>query len=160
MGYPKHPLFQETAFHLFGAALFVRTVVQDLFVCTDGFAGTAIPHLGFPIISKAFLIDIFPDSFLAGIGNPFRYGQFVDVFPFPSYGIKPGVVQFGKDPLRPFKIGGISGIYFTVPVITQTERLNLTSEIVAIFWVVSAGCVPVWMAYCSAGKPNASQPIG
>ena len=26
--------------------------------------------------------------------------------------------------------------------------------------VVSAGCVPVWMAYCSAGRPKASQPIG
>ena len=26
--------------------------------------------------------------------------------------------------------------------------------------VVIAGCCPVLMAYCSAGKPNASQPIG
>jgi hypothetical protein len=26
--------------------------------------------------------------------------------------------------------------------------------------VVVAGCVLVWIAYCSAGSPNASQPIG
>ena len=26
--------------------------------------------------------------------------------------------------------------------------------------VVMAGWTPVWMAYCSAGRPNASQPIG
>jgi hypothetical protein len=26
--------------------------------------------------------------------------------------------------------------------------------------VVFAGCVLVWIAYCSAGRPNASQPIG
>lgn len=34
----------------------------------------------------------------------------------------------------------------------KAKRKNLT--------VVTAGCVPVWIAYCSAGSPNASQPIG
>ena len=28
------------------------------------------------------------------------------------------------------------------------------------FSVVSAGCLPVWMAYCSAGRPKASYPMG
>ena len=28
------------------------------------------------------------------------------------------------------------------------------------FSVVTRGCVPVWMAYCSAGSPKASQPMG
>ena len=28
------------------------------------------------------------------------------------------------------------------------------------FFVVTAGCTPVWIAYCSAGSPNASHPIG
>ena len=28
------------------------------------------------------------------------------------------------------------------------------------FCVVTRGCVPVSMAYCSAGRPKASQPIG
>ena len=31
---------------------------------------------------------------------------------------------------------------------------------ILFFAVVTAGWVPVWIAYCSAGRPNASQPIG
>ena len=47
--------------------------------------------------------------------------------------IEPRIVQFGKNPLSPFKVIRISGIDFTVPIIAQSKRLNLTPEIVAIF---------------------------
>ncbi len=33
-------------------------------------------------------------------------------------------------------------------------------KVAMFFAVVSRGCVPVWTAYCSAGRPKASQPIG
>ena len=48
---------------------------------------------------------------------------------FICFSIKPGVVQFGENPLSPAEIFRISGIDFTVPVVAQSKRFDLAAEI-------------------------------
>ena len=133
MGNAEHPLFQEAAFYLFGTAFFVRAIIQHLLVGTDCFAGPTVPDLCFTVVGKAFLVDIFLDSLFTSTCNFCRNGKFADKFSLAGSCIKPGVVQFGEDPLGPFEIGGIGGIDFAVPIVAQSEGLNLASEIVAVF---------------------------
>ena len=129
----QHPLFQEAAFDFFGTALFVRPVVKHLLVGADSLAGTAIPNLGFTVVCQPFLTGIFANGSRSGGGNFGRNRQFLDGSSFPDRRIEPGVVEPGKDPLGPFEIGRIGGIDLAVPVVTQSEGLNLTPEIVAVF---------------------------
>ena len=44
-------------------------------------------------------------------------------------------------------------------MVVPISRL-LSAALLGATSVVIAGCTPVWIAYCSAGSPNASHPIG
>ena len=142
MWYPQHPLFQKPALNLLGPALFMRTIVQYLFVGTYGFTIPAIPYLRVIVIGKAFTANITLYGSTSQGFNRFGNWQFADVSPLVLFGIEPGIEQTDKDPLGPFKIIRIGGIDFAVPVIAQSQRLNLPAEGVTILLSGYRGMCP------------------
>jgi len=47
--------------------------------------------------------------------------------------IIPGVIELYEDPLCPFEVFRVSGIYLAVPVVAQAQFLYLAAEGVAVF---------------------------
>ena len=48
---------------------------------------------------------------------------------FAVCGIEVAVEQLQEDPLRPFVVTRIGGVHFAVPVVAQTQRLDLSAEV-------------------------------
>ena len=54
----------------------------------------------------------------------------------------------------------LSGVRVSHNGTESVRALSCSRKRPTLVRVVTLGCVPVSMAYCSAGRPNASQPIG
>ena len=65
-----------------------------------------------------------------------------------SFAVRQLLVEAGVDVLTPELVGDIGVV------------IQLIVEDGSMRSVVTAGCWPVWIAYCSAGSPKASYPIG
>jgi len=74
--------------------------------------------------------------------------------------VEVGMVKLEEDPLRPAHIIGVGGVDLALPIIRKPEPLELGPEVVDVLLRGDPGCCPVLMAYCSAGRPKASQPMG
>ena len=75
-------------------------------------------------------------------------------------GVVPRVEDLQEDPLRPPVVGRVGGLDRSAPVVAQPQPAQLPAEVATFSAVVIAGCWPVCTAYCSAGRPKASKPIG
>src|SRR5699024_4097616 len=52
------------------------------------------------------------------------------------------IIQLDKNPLCPFIVVGIRRVNLSVPVVAETERFNLTTEIIYIFFIECMNVVP------------------
>jgi hypothetical protein len=97
------------------------------------------------------------DDFLVGQdGAQFRAppdGPLVDVR-------EAAAEELQEDPLGPADVARVGGVDLALPVIAKPSALICRRKFVMLFCVLLAGCVPVLTACCSAGSPNASQPMG
>ena len=57
-----------------------------------------------------------------------RRDEFLDWPGRLVFGVKPGIVQFQKNPLRPFVIARIGGVHFARPVVTESDLCQLAFE--------------------------------
>ena len=135
-------------------------IKKHFFVGADNTAAGAPPYLGVIVISKSFGVDVFCNFLFPLLLYFFRNRQLRNRPSFLELLIEPCIIESDKDPLCPFKIFRIGCIDLSFPVVAEAEFLYLSRNVSQLFFVVIEGCVPVWMAYCSAGSPNASQPIG
>ena len=126
------PLLEVTAFHFLGAALFVAAIVQDFFVRANNLAVLAPPHLSVGVVSEALRILVFAD-FSNTLGFDIgRNREFFDGAALLLVFIEPGAVKALENPLRPLVILRVGGVDFLVPVVRETEALDLAAEIVTV----------------------------
>ena len=110
----------------------MRTVVQNFFVCTNDLAVLAPPHLSVGVVSESLRILVLADFFLALGFHIGRNREFFDGAALLLVFIEPGAVKALENPLRPLVILRIGGVDFLVPVVRETEALDLAAEIVAV----------------------------
>ena len=144
-GDPQHPLSERTAFD--GMTAHLAFAVDDLLIGQHGAKFGAPVHRCFGHIGEPHGVGVG-----SGVGR--------DGFRTEGLRIEPGAVDLQKNPLSPLEIPGVGGVDLPRPIVGKTDPLKLALEMGHVFPVVTDGCRPVLMAYCSAGRPNASQPMG
>ncbi|MCL4101981.1 hypothetical protein MMG03_001568 [Fibrobacter succinogenes] len=132
MGDTHEPLLQVTAFHFLGAALFVRTVVQNFFVSANNLAVLAPPDLSVGVVGKTLGILELANFCCTLSLNISRDGQFFNGAALLLDLIEPGAIKALEDPLGPLVVLGVGGVHFLFPVIGKAQALDLTAEIVAV----------------------------
>ena len=81
--------------------------------------------------------------------------------PCAASGVVPGVEDLQEDPLGPAVEVRVGGGDAAAVVVAPGPAGAAAPRYRSMFAsVVIRGCVPVCTAYCSAGRPNASKPIG
>jgi hypothetical protein len=77
--------------------------------------------------------NIIFNSFFSFIFNFFRNWKFRNWSSFLLFLVEPGIVKLFKNPLCPFKIFWVGGVYFAVPVVTQPNGFNLPRKLSQFF---------------------------
>src|SRR3954466_13428471 len=72
------------------------------------------------------------NGLVAPSANVGRNGQIRNWSPFFLLRIVPGVVNQQENPLRPADVIRVRRVHFAVPVVTESQRLDLSSERVDI----------------------------
>ncbi len=130
-GDPQHPLPQRNAFDRMAAAF--ALAVLDFFVGQHRPQRRAPIHQRVVLVGQPVRVAILRDRIAVALRLDFVGNrQFGDRPPFLLLGIEPGVVQHQKDPLGPAKVVLVGRRHHAVPVVAETEHLQLPSEVVDV----------------------------
>ena len=106
----------------------LRAAIDDFLIRQDRAKGGTPIDGRFHLISQAIAVLI--RSYREGtlLLNVRRNRQFGDGSAALLCGVVPSVIDLQEDPLRPLEIAWIGRVHFAVPVVAETEHLDLTTE--------------------------------
>ena len=125
-GDPQHPLPQRQSHH--GMAAAFAHAADDFLIGQHGAEGGAPVHRRLRLVGQPVRIAVALHRDRSLPVHLRRDRQFGQRPPLVLRGIKPGVEQHQKNPLRPPHILGIGRGQFPLPVVAEAEHLQLAAE--------------------------------
>ena len=149
-GNPEHPLPQREPDDGMPAAL--AHAADNLLVCQDG------PQLGTPVdrglqlIGQPVFVLILGDRRIPFSGNILGNRQFRNGAALMLSLVVPGIEQNEEDELRPAEVVDVGRGQFAVPVVAETEHLELAAEVVDVLLGRNPGVRPRLLGVLFGGE--------
>ena len=126
----QHPLPQRHPHH--GMAASFAQAADHFLVSQHRAQGRAPIDRGLDLIGEAMLVAIAVDGLGPFLGDFVGDRQFGDRPALLLFGIEPGVEEHEENELRPAEIGHVGGGQFAVPVVAETQHLQLAAKVVDV----------------------------